>query len=225
MMTNNNTCGGNTNNKLPNGGKAPPPPPHAHAMSSLPRFGSARRDAHSANERAESSLSHEPPYSQHLANQANQSSGAPQRGTATADRYIRLTQDHFNHNHGPYGSISSNKHANTLNGERSPRESECNYIHNNSHYSLPLDHALNGGPTTPTPTPPPPALPIRNGQLMLHNGGNITAGQRVATYNNNNCSNGYATIGGGGANHFGSVAIGVGGSNNNNNNGSLRRYH
>ncbi|XP_011189292.1 uncharacterized protein DDB_G0283357-like [Zeugodacus cucurbitae] len=206
MMTNNNTT--NNSNKMSNG-KAPPPPPHAHALSSLPRFGSARREA-KPNERAESTLSHEPPYSQHLANQNGQRA-------ATADRYLRLTQDHFNHNHGPYGSIGSNKHANTLSGERSPRESECNYIHNNSHYSLPLDHALSA--VTPTPTPPPPALPVRNGQLM-HNG-NSNGGQRVQAYNNNNCSNGYATIGGG--NHFGGgVAIGVGG---NNNNGSLRRYH
>lgn len=105
-----------------------------------------------------------------------------------------------------------------MSGERSPRESECNYIHNNSHYSLPLDHALND--VTPTPTPPPPALPVRNGQLMPLNSNNSM--QRTPAPNNNNCSNGYATIGGG-SNHFGGVvAIGVGG---NNNNGSLRRYH
>ncbi|XP_039964126.1 AP-1 complex subunit gamma-like [Bactrocera tryoni] len=209
MMTNNNTTSNsNTFNKMPNG-KPPPPPPHAHTLSSLPRYGSARREP-KINERAESSLSHEPPYSQHLANQNGQR-------TTTADRYLRLTQDHFNHNHGPYGSIGSNKHPNTLSGERSPRESECNYIHNNSHYSLPLDHALNAV----TPTPTPPALPLRNGQLMPLNSNN-TGMQRIPAYNNNNCSNGYATISGGG-NHFsGGVAIGVGG---NNNNGSLRRYH
>lgn len=223
-MTNNNTSNSNSNNKIPNGKPPPPPPPHAHALSSLPRFSSTRREP-SANERAESSLSHEPPCSQHLANQNGQR-------TATADRYIRLTQDHFNHNHGPHGSIGRKHANNTLSGERSPRESESNYIHNNSHYSLPLDHALSAATPTPTPTPPPPALPMRNGQVI--NNSNNTAVQRVPAYNNNNCSNGYATIGGGGSgigsgggNHFGGcgVAIGVGGNNNNNNNGSLRRYH
>ncbi|XP_067643707.1 uncharacterized protein [Eurosta solidaginis] len=224
MMTNNNVQNSNTNNKISNGKTAapPPPPPHAHALSSLPRFGSARREKVSANEQAESSLTHEPPYSQHLANQNRQRVGT----TTTADRYaLRLTQDHFNQNHGPYGSIGrNNKHANTLSGgERSLREFEGNYIHNNSHYSLPLDHALSSDTSTPTPTPTPPALPMRNGQIMHQISNNTTTLQHIPAYNNNNCGNGYATIGNG------SIAIGVGGGGgatiNNNNNGSLRRYH
>ncbi|KAH8305781.1 hypothetical protein KR059_010632 [Drosophila kikkawai] len=90
---------------------------------------------------------------------------------------------------------------------------EPGYIHNNSHYSLPLDHDL---PPSPTPTPPPPALPLRNGVGMALIHGNTT-GRR--SFNNNN---NVATLSNN--NHHGGVTVGVG-LGVGNNNGSLRRYH
>lgn len=134
----------------------------------------------------ESTLSH---YSQPLANG------------------IRLTQDHFNHNqpnHG-YGGVYA-KPCDAM--------TEPGYIHNNSHYSLPLDHDL---PPSPTPTPPPPALPLRNGVGMALIHGNTT-GRR--SFNSSINNNNVATLSNN--NHHGGPMgmVGVG-----NNNGSLRRYH
>lgn len=131
----------------------------------------------------ESTLSH---YSQPLAN-----------GHAG----IRLTQDHFNHNGAVYA-----KPCDAMIGD-------AGYIHNNSHYSLPLDHDM---PPSPTPTPPPPALPLRNGMTGLALVHGNTTGRRSFNSNNNNV----ATLSNN--NHNGNGVIGV---NNNNNNGSLRRYH
>lgn len=91
--------------------------------------------------------------------------------SATTDRHIRLNQDHFNHNH--YGSGKNH----TM---------DPNYIHNNSHYSLPIDH--DAPPPSPTPTPPPPALPMRNGSIgMIHSSN--TTGRRSFSNNNNNIMN------------------------------------
>lgn len=111
--------------------------------------------------------------------------------SSTTDRHVRLNQDHFNHNH--YGSSGGKHHT-----------IDPNYIHNNSHYSLPIDH--DAPPPSPTPTPPPPALPMRNGSIgMIH--GNTT-GRR--SFNNNNNIN----------NNSGSNS-----QNIMNNNNSLRHYH
>lgn len=128
----------------------------------------------------ESTLSH---YSQPLAN-----------GHAG----IRLTQDHFNHNGAVYAKPCDAMIA------------DAGYIHNNSHYSLPLDHDM---PPSPTPTPPPPALPLRNGMTGLAMVHGNTTGRRSFNSNNNNV----ATLSNN--NHNGNCNI------NNNNNGSLRRYH
>lgn len=73
----------------------------------------------------------------------------------TTDRHIRLSQDHFNHN----------------NSLKYPQQYSQNldagdYLHNNSHYSLPVDHNNDASPPSESPippTPPPPALPLRNG--------------------------------------------------------------
>ncbi|KAH8386059.1 hypothetical protein KR200_008345 [Drosophila serrata] len=129
---------------------------------------------------------------------------------------IRLTQDHFNHNQHPTASNQSH-HYGGVYAKPCDAMAEPGYIHNNSHYSLPLDHDL---PPSPTPTPPPPALPLRNGVGMALIHGNTT-GRR--SFNNNN---NVATLSNN--NHHGGATVGVGlgvGSNNNNNNGSLRRYH
>lgn len=130
----------------------------------------------------ESTLSH---YSQPLAN-----------GHAGG---IRLTQDHFNHNGAVYAKPCDAMIA------------DAGYIHNNSHYSLPLDHDM---PPSPTPTPPPPALPLRNGisgLAMVH--GNTTGRRSFSNSNNNNV----ATLSN---NNHNNCHI-----SSNNNNGSLRRYH
>lgn len=108
---------------------------------------------------------------------------------------IRLTQDHFNHNGAVYA-----KPCDAM--------ADAGYIHNNSHYSLPLDHDM---PPSPTPTPPPPALPLRNGMGMALVHGNTT-GRRSFNANNNNV----ATL-----SNNNPVLV----NGNNNNNGSLRRYH
>lgn len=85
--------------------------------------------------------------------------------SATTDRHFRLTQDYFNQNYCNYGNGG---------GKNS---SESSYIHNNSHYSLPIDNnenCSNSGDNSvtasPPPTPPPPALPHRNGSLCNTNG-------------------------------------------------------
>ncbi|TDG45360.1 hypothetical protein AWZ03_008218 [Drosophila navojoa] len=110
---------------------------------------------------------------------------------------IRLTQDHFNHNGAVYA-----KPCDAM--------ADAGYIHNNSHYSLPLDHDM---PPSPTPTPPPPALPLRNGMGMALVHGNTT-GRRSFNANNNNV----ATL-------SNNNPVLVNGNSNSNNNGSLRRYH
>lgn len=87
--------------------------------------------------------------------------------SATTDRHFRLTQDYFNQNYCNYG-----------NGGNGKNSSESSYIHNNSHYSLPIDNNENCGNNSgensttgsPPPTPPPPALPHRNGSLCNTNG-------------------------------------------------------
>jgi len=143
----------------------------------------------------ESTLSH---YSQPLAN-----------GHAG----IRLTQDHFNHNGG--GAVYA-KPCDAM--------ADAGYIHNNSHYSLPLDHDM---PPSPTPTPPPPALPLRNGMGMALVHGNTT-GRR--SFNSNSNNNNVATLSNNNHNGIGGGVGGGGGgvvlvNGNINNNGSLRRYH
>jgi len=137
----------------------------------------------------ESTLSH---YSQPLANG------------------IRLTQDHFNHNQ------NQGHHYGGVYAKPCDAMSEPGYIHNNSHYSLPLDHDL---PPSPTPTPPPPALPLRNGVGMALIHGNTT-GRRSFNNNNNNVS----TLSNNNHHGGGGVGVAVGGTVGNNN-GSLRRYH
>lgn len=138
-------------------------------ISSLPR-------QHNNSSQAESSLSH---YSQPLENGVGPYA---LHKSATSERHIRLTQDHFNHNGGGTDAIPD-------------------YIHNNSHYSLPLDHDM---PPSPTPTPPPPALPMRNGSCNT-NGRRSFSNNNLGGKNNNNNTQSNGKI--------------------SNNNGSLRRYH
>ncbi|BFF96965.1 carboxypeptidase N subunit 2 [Drosophila madeirensis] len=122
---------------------------------------------------------------------------------------IRLTQDHFNHNHShPHG------HNGGVYAKPCDAMAEPGYIHNNSHYSLPLDHDL---PPSPTPTPPPPALPLRNGVGMALIHGNTTGRRSFNSNNNNNV----ATL----SNNNHGVGGGVILASGSNNNGSLRRYH
>lgn len=181
--------------KIPNG------KPHQqltpHHLSSLPRHATTRQQESTLNQNH---------YSQPVGN------GGPIgiHKSATTDRHIRLTQDHFNHNHHHYGK------QNTFNcgpggGGGGGALPDPNYIHNNSHYSLPLDHNL---PPSPTPTPPPPpALPIRNGScggsLMMHSN---TTGRRSFTNSNGNANGNLNNN-----NNNNSTAL--------NNNNSLRRYH
>ncbi|XP_055384225.1 GATA zinc finger domain-containing protein 15-like [Condylostylus longicornis] len=82
-----------------------------------------------------------------------------------------ILNDHIGNGNNNIGLINgvSHHHSDDDNGSIN-----ANYIHNNSHYSLPLDHDL--PPPTPTPTPPPPALPMRNGALP---NGNSTTGRRA----------------------------------------------
>lgn len=137
----------------------------------------------------------------------------------TADRHIvRLTQDHFNHNNSTalkYPKIYSQ----TLDGD---------YLHNNSHYSLPLDHSIpsddqNASPSrSPTPpTPPPPALPLRNGSCN-------TTGRRstLSALNGNGVINNNNTNTHSGASLHKNNALNINNNNNNNHTGSLRhQYH
>uniref|UniRef100_A0A1A9WN42 Uncharacterized protein n=1 Tax=Glossina brevipalpis TaxID=37001 RepID=A0A1A9WN42_9MUSC len=114
----------------------------------------------------------------------------------TTERHVRLTQDHFNHNNmtlhykhnnnklsGGSGALSIN-HAHTL---------DASYLHHNdSHYSLPVDHSLSNcytsPPSTPTPTPSPPALPLRNGSCST-TGRHSSSSHLNGSNNNNNNSN------------------------------------
>ncbi|KAL7734326.1 hypothetical protein ACLKA6_010663 [Drosophila palustris] len=125
---------------------------------------------------------------------------------------IRLNQDHFNHNGVNGGGAVYAKPCDAM--------ADAGYIHNNSHYSLPLDHDM---PPSPTPTPPPPALPLRNGMGMALVHGNTT-GRR--SFNGNSNNNNVATLSNNNHNGVaGGGAVLVNGNLNNNNNGSLRRYH
>ncbi|EDV97936.1 GH17153 [Drosophila grimshawi] len=120
---------------------------------------------------------------------------------------IRLTQDHFNHNGGVYA-----KPCDAM--------TDPGYIHNNSHYSLPLDHDM---PPSPTPTPPPPALPLRNGLGMALVHGNTTGRRSFnSSSSNSNNNNNVATLSN---NNHNGLVLANGCSGINNNNGSLRRYH
>lgn len=146
-------------------------------ITSLPRHTSNCKQQQQQQQQQESCLTNNHIYSQPI---VPNGVGAYINTTPkfnTTERHIRLTQDHFNHNKYP------KLYSQTLDGD---------YLHNNSHYSLPIDHSIqnvddpNASPSqSPTPpTPPPPALPLRNGSCN-------TTGRRSngnATNNNNNSS-------------------------------------
>uniref|UniRef100_A0A1B0AIA0 LRRCT domain-containing protein n=1 Tax=Glossina pallidipes TaxID=7398 RepID=A0A1B0AIA0_GLOPL len=184
----------------------------SHTMSSLPRHAGNRNH----HQQQESSLTHNHVYTQPL----NPCSGLIANShyssckANTTERHVRLTQDHFNHNNttlhhkynnnkqgsggggggagagggGGGGALSIN-HTHTL---------DANYLHHNdSHYSLPVDHNLSNcytsPPSTPTPTPPPPALPMRNG-ICSTTGRHTSSSSNNNNNNNSNNTNNMATL-------------------------------
>uniref|UniRef100_A0A1I8PTB8 Uncharacterized protein n=1 Tax=Stomoxys calcitrans TaxID=35570 RepID=A0A1I8PTB8_STOCA len=172
-------------------------------ITSLPRY-RAQQQQQLPSQQQESSLIQNHIYSQPI----TPNSGVVTYATPkynTTERHIRLTQDHFNHNN----SLKyPQQYAQTLDGD---------YLHTNSHYSLPVDHNNDASPPSESPippTPPPPALPLRNGscnttgrrstfsslngnsQQMQHNHLNNNNNSSVATLhkattlnNNNNINN------------------------------------
>uniref|UniRef100_T1P8H4 Mitochondrial fission regulator n=1 Tax=Musca domestica TaxID=7370 RepID=T1P8H4_MUSDO len=182
-------------------------------ITSLPRHGQT------ANWQQESSLTQNHIYSQPIT--ANGVAYVTPKFNTT-DRHIRLTQDHFNHNNSlKYPQQYSHNGSNALDDE------DGDYLHNNSHYSLPVDHNNDASPTSESPippTPPPPALPLRNGSCNTTGrrstfsslNGNSQQQQHNHINNNNNSS--VATL------H--KITTLHNNNNNNINTGSLRhQYH
>lgn len=120
-------------------------------ITSLPR-----NSQNNWQQQQESSLTQNHIYAQPITANGSVTYATPKYNTT--DRHmVRLTQDHFNHNN----SLKyPGQYSQTLDGG--------DYLHNNSHYSLPVDHnnQHDASPRSQSPippTPPPPALPLRNG--------------------------------------------------------------
>lgn len=202
----------------------------------------------------ESCLTQNHIYSQPIVVGSNGTAGAMQYAAQnnkynTADRHIRLTQDHFNHNNAKYAKVYGHGAANS-------DSADSDYLYNNSHYSLPLDHNnLSTKPRSqpdidnedeasparspPPPTPPPPALPLRNGicnttgrssTRSVLSGHNLN--NNVATLHNNNLntnipnnnSHNHSGKNGIGSSKGGSAANGSIVNNNSNNNQQLNGW-
>lgn len=132
---------------------------------------SARAPSHRSTIGAIRTLHHHSYYSKSLASEIYDSHSSSKK--LTTDRHIQLSQDHFNQNF-----ELDMQHTFGL------QIHEPGYMHNNSHYSLPIDHDLSPIPTT---TPPPPALPVRNNSCKTSTKSN-TVEQRLFNYSIQNYS-------------------------------------
>lgn len=169
-----------------------------------PNMASLPRQANNWQQQQESSLTQNHIYSQPLVPNGVGSFLSSTPKFNTTDRHIRLTQDHFNHNQTPVTAALQLKYPQLY-----PQSLDGDYLHNNSHYALPVDHSLperddddhhhddhNASPTSssPTPpTPPPPALPLRNGSCNT-TGRRSTLSSLNGNALNNNNNNSVATL-------------------------------